>query len=85
MIKILGYYSWQNTSDLGSSFIKALCTELDENAFEHDVVKILTSVNRRVKIDYAKYAPLDAEKHQRKQITFFKSNLTRLVKFYKKE
>lgn len=81
--EILGYYSWRNTVR-GSWFIEALCKELEESAYKYDILTILTSVNRRVAIDYESYLPSDPEMHERKQIPCFNSRLTRLVHFNKK-
>lgn len=82
-IKILGYYSWRNTEH-GSAFIKALCIELNKNAYKQDLATILTLVNQKVAINYESNKPDEPKKHQRKQIPCFNSKLTGLVQFNKK-
>ncbi|CAK9798525.1 unnamed protein product [Anthophora plagiata] len=79
-----GYYSWRNP-DTGSWFIEALCQELNENGKTHDLLRIMTSVIRRVAIEYQSYVPHSEKFHQKKQIPSIVSMLTRLVYFSKKE
>ncbi|KAF2898556.1 hypothetical protein ILUMI_07627 [Ignelater luminosus] len=80
---IPGFYSWRNTTR-GSWFIQALCAELSENGYVHDLLAILTFVSRRVAIDYESNVPDDPRMHMQKQIPCITSMLTRLLKFNKK-
>ncbi|CAK9831339.1 unnamed protein product [Anthophora retusa] len=79
-----GYYSWRNPEH-GSWFIDALCQELNEHGKTHDLLRIMTSVIRRVAIEYQSYVPHSEKFHQKKQIPSIVSMLTRLVYFSKKE
>lgn len=77
---IPGYYSWRNL-ETGSWFIKALCSELDENGTQVDLLTLLTFVARRVAIDYESHVPESPSMHQQKQIPCITSMLMRVVKF----
>lgn len=75
-----GFYSWRNP-DAGSWFIQALCEELDLHGRSRDLLSLMTSVNRRVAIEYQSYVPQNEKYHARKQIPSIVSMLTRLVYF----
>lgn len=75
-----GFYSWRNTTR-GSWFIQALCEELRESQYEHDLMTLLTFVNQRVAIDYESNVPDSHVMHRQKQIPCITSMLTRLVLF----
>ncbi|OAD61883.1 Caspase [Eufriesea mexicana] len=78
-----GFYSFRNP-DTGSWFIQALCQELSQHWRSRDLLGIMTSVVRRVAIDYQSFAPQNEEFHQKKQIPTIVSMLTRLVIFEEK-
>uniref|UniRef100_A0A1B6DZR3 Caspase-1 n=1 Tax=Clastoptera arizonana TaxID=38151 RepID=A0A1B6DZR3_9HEMI len=80
---IPGFYSWRNTSR-GSWFMQALCQELNEYGYTCDLLTILTSVNRRVAIDYESNVPDNSTMHAQKQIPCITFMLTRLLKFSQK-
>ncbi|XP_072760656.1 caspase-1-like [Anoplolepis gracilipes] len=75
-----GFYSWRNP-DVGSWFIQALCEELDLHGCKRDLLSLMTSVNRRVAIEYQSYVPQNERYHGKKQIPSIVSMLTRLVYF----
>ncbi|XP_029665203.1 caspase-1-like [Formica exsecta] len=75
-----GFYSWRNP-DVGSWFIQALCEELDLHGRKRDLLSLMTSVNRRVAIEYQSYVPQNEKFHGKKQIPSIVSMLTRLVYF----
>lgn len=75
-----GYYSWRNPGS-GSWFIQALCEELRIHGRTHDLMTLLTFVNRRVAIDYRSNVPRDEKMDLKKQIPSITSMLTRLVYF----
>ncbi|KAI4491351.1 hypothetical protein M0804_002743 [Polistes exclamans] len=77
---IPGFYSWRNTTR-GSWFMQALCIELKEYGFQHDLLTLLTFVCQRVAIDYESNTPDNITMHQQKQIPCITTMLTRLVKF----
>lgn len=77
---IPGFYSWRNTTR-GSWFMQALCIELKEYGFKHDLLTLLTFVCQRVAIDYESNTPDNITMHQQKQIPCITTMLTRLVKF----
>ncbi|KAG5313144.1 CASP1 protein, partial [Acromyrmex insinuator] len=78
-----GFFSWRNP-DSGSWFIQALCEELDLHGHSHDLLTIMTFVNRRVAIKYQSYVPQNEKFHAKKQIPSIVSMLTRLVYFHDK-
>lgn len=75
-----GFFSWRNP-DVGSWFIQALCEELDLHGRKRDLLSLMTSVNRRVAIEYQSYVPQNEKFHGKKQIPSIVSMLTRLVYF----
>lgn len=66
---------------MGSWFIQALCEELDLHGRGRDLLSLMTSVNRRVAIEYQSYVPQNERFHGKKQIPSIVSMLTRLVYF----
>jgi len=80
---IPGYYSWRNTTH-GSWFMQALCRELEVNAFNQDLLTLLTTVSRRVAFDFESNVPDTPHMHRQKQIPCVTTMLTRLVKFTRK-
>ena len=77
---IPGYYSWRNTQR-GSWFIQAFCEEVCKHWQDHDLLTMLTFVNRRVAFDFESNVPQTPSMHKQKQIPCVTSMLTRLVKF----
>lgn len=75
-----GFYSFRNP-ETGSWFIQALCQELNQNWRTRDLLRMMTSVVRRVAIDYQSFVPQDAKFHAKKQVPSIVSMLTRLVFF----
>ena len=69
-----GYVSYCNTKK-GSWFTQTLCTELKKNGTRYDLLTLLPFVCQRVAID--RETPL----FKSKQMPFFTSTLTRLIKF----
>lgn len=80
MLRLSGFYSWRNP-DSGSWFIQAFCEELDLHGRSRDLLSLMTSVNRRVAIEYQSYVPENERFHAKKQIPSVVSMLTRLVYF----
>ncbi|XP_054258396.1 caspase-1-like isoform X2 [Macrosteles quadrilineatus] len=80
---IPGFYSWRNTMR-GSWFMQALCEELNANGYKEDLLTLLTTVNRKVAIDYESNVPDNSVMHAQKQIPCITFMLTRILKFQMK-
>ena len=72
---ITGYFSWRNSTK-GSWFIQALCRMLQKYGTEHDIMWILTRVNREVAYEFQSNANKDFM-NKKKQIPSIVSMLTR--------
>jgi len=79
-LRLSGFFSWRNP-DTGSWFIQALCKELDLHGRSHNLLSLMTFVNRRVALEYQSYVPQNEKFHAKKQIPSIVSMLTRLVYF----
>nr|XP_014102355.1 caspase-1 [Bactrocera oleae] len=77
---IPGFYSWRNTTN-GSWFMQSLVEELNNNGKKHDILTLLTFVNRRVAVDFESCVPDCPIMHQQKQIPCVTSMLTRILRF----
>merc|ERR1712071_719533 len=77
---IPGFVSWRDT-EKGSWFISELCFVLCEKGKTEDLLSIMTTVSRRVAINFESDTPQDSHMHQRKQIPCVTSLLTRKVFF----
>ena len=73
---ISGYYSWRNTA-AGSWFIQSLVHILENksNVSNHDVLSLLTLMNRRITKEYESNSSRSEFNHK-KQTPFFYSTLT---------
>ena len=71
---INGFYSWRNTA-AGSWFIQSLVSVLEKEVTDQDIVSILTSVNKKVGIEYESQSSRRDFNHK-KQTPFFYSTLT---------
>ncbi|XP_029034576.2 caspase-1-like isoform X2 [Osmia bicornis bicornis] len=75
-----GFFSFRNVEN-GSWFIQALSEELTQNWRTRDLMRIMTSVTRRVAIDYISNVYDDETKDKKKQVPSVVTMLTRLVYF----
>ncbi|CAL7951454.1 unnamed protein product [Xylocopa violacea] len=75
-----GYYSFRNP-DNGSWFVQELCKELKQNWQTRDLLWMMTSVIRRVAVNYESFNPENRKYHGKKQIPAVVSMLTRLLYF----
>lgn len=73
-----GFFSWRNPED-GTWFIQCLCEELRNNAAKNDLLKILTTVSRKVALDYQSYNDVIPWQHEQKQVPSIVSMLIRDV------
>lgn len=78
-----GHMAWRNTD--GSWFIQALCDQLAQHAFDMDIVRILTRVNRHVAAVRESYCPSKIDFHQKKQCPSIVSKLTKELQFTPKK
>lgn len=62
-----------------------MCEELAQNAYKQDLMTILTSVSRKVAIEYESNVPGCITMHGQKQVPCIMSQLIRLVQFTKAE
>lgn len=76
------HFAYRNGKE-GSFFIHVLCEELEEHAYSQHLLTILTFVIRRVAIEFQSKTR-EQERNKKKQIPYFESSLTRLVKFIEK-
>lgn len=74
------FAAWRNPK--GSWFIEALCDALNKYGYVHDLLTILTLVNRNVAIEFESNST-DPKMNKKKQIPCITSMLTRFVKFEK--
>lgn len=81
---IPGFYSWRNTKQ-GTWYIQKLSQVLHEDAYEMDILSLLTRVARKVAFEFQSNVPKDAVWHEKKQIPCFTSMLTRNLTFNSKE
>lgn len=77
---IAGFYSWRNPVN-GSPFVNYLCMELRLNGKKHDILTLLTSMIRRVAVEFESNRPNEPMMHKQKQIPCFTSMLTRQLRF----
>ncbi|XP_062142143.1 caspase-like [Drosophila sulfurigaster albostrigata] len=75
-----GFCSWRNTLD-GSWFIQSLCEELALKGSSSHLLTLLSCVAGRVAFNFESYNPSNPTMHQKKQITFTMSTLTRILCF----
>lgn len=78
-----GYYSWRNSSE-GSWFIQALCAILSKYYNTMDLLSLMTKVNHAVAYHFQSYVPNDLEMHDKKQIPYICSMLTKKVYLHPK-
>ncbi|XP_040572146.1 caspase-1 [Lepeophtheirus salmonis] len=78
-----GFYSWRNTT-AGSWFVQALCSIFNSHADHDDVLSMLTKVSRKVALDFESNTPGTVSMHEKKQIPFIASMLTRKIFLLKK-
>ena len=78
-----GFYSWRSTM-AGSWFIQALVYVLQTEGHSTDLVSILTKVSKKVALDFQSNVPGDLLMHEKKQIPYVTSMLTRTLIFKKK-
>eukprot|EP00096_Caligus_rogercresseyi_P008848 TRINITY_DN2870_c0_g1_i2.p1 TRINITY_DN2870_c0_g1~~TRINITY_DN2870_c0_g1_i2.p1 ORF type:complete len:341 (+),score=91.76 TRINITY_DN2870_c0_g1_i2:254-1276(+) len=78
-----GYYSWRNTT-AGSWFIQALCAVFNSHSDHDDVISMMTKVSRKVALDFESNTPGTTAMHEKKQIPFIASMLTRKIFLLKK-
>ncbi|GJQ67828.1 putative caspase, interleukin-1 beta converting enzyme (ICE) homologues [Trypoxylus dichotomus] len=81
---VSGSLSWRSVNR-GSWFIEALCSELETNGFNEDLLTILTFVCRRVGLEYESNIPSLQYMRAQTQMPFITSMLTRLIKFTKRQ
>ncbi|XP_075217418.1 caspase drICE-like isoform X2 [Lycorma delicatula] len=81
---IHGFKAWR-TKNKGSCFIQALCEELKEHCYNHDILTILTFVLKKVAVDYEIHGKADDQTKIWKQLPCFNSMLTRVLVFSKKD
>ncbi|GLV32757.1 Death related ICE-like caspase [Carabus blaptoides fortunei] len=79
-----GYHSWRNP-ERGSWFIQNLCEELENNYNNHDLMTILTYVNRKMALFCQSNTPNLPEMNKKKQVGNIVSTLTRLMYFCPKK
>lgn len=77
---IPGHFSWRNPAN-GSWFIQALVSVLTEDSKRDDLLTMLTTVNRRVALQYESFCPGQDEFDGNKQVPCINSMLTRKVYF----
>ncbi|CAH1178888.1 unnamed protein product [Phaedon cochleariae] len=75
-----GQYAFRNTHT-GSFFITVLCEELGRLSHTENLLTILTVVIRRVAVEFVSNNEIYKDYHDRKQVPYFHSALTRLVRF----
>ncbi|XP_022672673.1 caspase-1-like isoform X5 [Varroa destructor] len=65
---VAGYYSWRNTCH-GSWFVQALCDVLKRKDLlrEHDILSLMTLVNKNVALNFESSVPGNTDMDQRKQ------------------
>ncbi|CAG9767465.1 unnamed protein product [Ceutorhynchus assimilis] len=78
-----GYYAFRNDVT-GSPWVTILCQELQKHHKNSDILTILTFVNRRLAIEYSSNNSSESSKDGKKQISYFKSSLIRLLVFGEK-
>ncbi|XP_036625411.1 caspase-7 isoform X1 [Trichosurus vulpecula] len=74
-----GYYSWRNPGK-GSWFVQALCSVLNEDGKNLEIMQILTRVNYRVAMDFESQSD-DPSFNEKKQIPCMVSMLTKELYF----
>lgn len=78
-----GYFSWRNTT-YGSWFIQELCKELETNAYEDNLLHLLTKILRHVAVLYESYVPDNTDKDKKKQVPCFSHTLLKILQFKEK-
>lgn len=63
-------------------FVRYLCKELREYGRQHDIITILTSINRSIATGYENYNPNSRVVQCRKIIGIFISTLTKRLCFF---
>ena len=64
--------------------MKSVCQVLQEHANEEDLLSNMTRIARKVAFDFQSYNPGDLAMHDKKQIPYITSMLTKKVYFQKK-
>lgn len=77
---IPGYYSWRNPTH-GSWFVQALTAVLSHDYRQDDLLSMLTTVNRRVALEYESFCPGQGDFDGNKQVPCINSMLTRKLFF----
>ena len=77
---IPGHYSWRNPTH-GSWFVQALTSVLSRDSRHDDLLSMLTTVNRRVAMEYESYCPGQEDFDGNKQVPCINSMLTRKLYF----
>ncbi|KAK7580692.1 hypothetical protein V9T40_001321 [Parthenolecanium corni] len=83
---IPGFCAWRNKVH-GSIFIRAFCEEMNRLWKDHELLQILTHVNRKLSFDYDAFIDNRevSSKNRTKQTCAFTSTLTRSLKFSPKQ
>ena len=74
------HYSWRNPTH-GSWFVQALTSVLSRDSRHDDLLSMLTTVNRRVALEYESFCPGQGDFDGNKQVPCINSMLTRKVYF----
>ena len=64
--------------------MQSLCQVLQEHGHEEDLLSNMTRIARKVAFDFQSYNPGDLAMHDKKQIPYITSMLTKKVYFQKK-
>lgn len=77
-----GFVSWRDEYS-GSWFIQSLCKELNENGKHYDILRLLTTVNRKVAFEYESHTD-DPDRNEKKQVPCITYMLTKTLTFNEK-